>query len=258
MIYRFLSGLLEPLTMLTLLSLLAYAALWYRRRERRRRLVMMGLPIIALTIASTPIASFLALGSLEWQVPRRTDPEAEERAEAIVVLSGGMIPPDVGRPRALPAPDTFWRCLHAAELHRRLGGRPILVSGGKVDPTQAGPTLAELMRELLIAQGVAPADLILEERSRSTYENAVECQKLLDRRGLDAVLLVTEAYHMPRALACFRARGVDAIPSSCFPRATTLKPSIKLFLPTVSAAGGCDQALHEWLGLAWYAIQGRI
>src|SRR5262249_14280878 len=135
---------------------------------------------------------------------------------------------------------------------------PVLVSGGKVDAEEPGPPCAHLMRDFLIQQGVRKADLIVEDTSRTTFENAVACRHLLEARGLKKVLLVTDALHMPRAAACFRKQGVDLVPGAC--RYLTANPEFSVFgfLPSPGAARNCQQAMHEWLGAAWYRLRGRL
>ena len=76
------------------------------------------------------------------------------------------------------------------------------------------------MRDFLRDQGLSDADLIVEDRSRTTHENAVECRKLLEERRITKVILVTDAVHMFRALRSFRKQGIQAVPSACHHRAT--------------------------------------
>src|SRR5262249_58289118 len=104
----------------------------------------------------------------------------------------------------------------------------------------------------------SPEDVTTEEASRTTYENAVECSKLLGQRGVHKVVLVTEAVHMFRAERCFRKQGVEAVPSACNHRATELPGALLDFVPTANALEDCQDAVHEWLGTAWYALCGRI
>ena len=83
-----------------------------------------------------PAVSFLALGSLEWLYPPLKG--SPEEAEAIVVLSASCDPPDSVRPKATLGSDTMHRCLCAAEVYHRMRPRPVLISGGKVDPESSG------------------------------------------------------------------------------------------------------------------------
>lgn len=254
--YRLLAVVLEPFTLALVLTALATANLWRKRVETRKRLLFVAIPLAALAVLSTPAVSYLAVGSLEWAYPpQETRPEG---IDAIVVLSGSVRPPDAIRREAELGEDTLYRCLHAAHVYSQ--GKPCLVvaSGGKVDPDTPGPTLAEAMGKFLVSQGVAGSDLLLEDRSSTTYENAVNTAQLLRARGIDRIILVTDATSMPRAERCFRAQGIEVFPSGCDYHATQFRWSVVQFLPTARGAKGTVLAAHEWLGLAWYWLRGRI
>lgn len=248
-------GLLQPYTLLFLLTAVGLANLWRRRGESRKRLALVTAPFAMLYLVSLPISGYFALGSLEWQYPpAEGDPPG---AQAVVVLAGNISPPDGVRRRAELGHSTVYRCVHAAEVYHRLRPVPVLVCGGPAQPGAAGPPGARVMRDFLAELGVAPDDLWVEDTSRTTHENAVNARRLLGRYGLTRVVLVTEAVHMPRAEACFRAQGFDVFPSACRHRATRFEFSPLGLLPTVSGAQGCLDALHEWVGLAWYRLRGR-
>jgi len=254
--YRFFVDLLEPFLVLYVLTALMLANLWRKPAESRRRLLLVTVPFLGLTLLCTPAISYFALGSLEWLYPPCAD--RPEDVKAIVVLSGGMRPPDGVRKQPELKESTLCRCLQAARLYRQ--GEPCLVvaSGGKVDPAGPGPTLAEAMRDFLLRHGVAQGDLLIEDRSRTTYENAAETAKLLRRRVIGKVVLVTDALHLLRAQRCFEAQGIEVVPSGCRYRATRLRWSLFSFLPSAGAARGTQEALHEWLGIVWYRLHGRI
>jgi uncharacterized SAM-binding protein YcdF (DUF218 family) len=114
------------------------------------------------------------------------------------------------------------------------------------------------MRDFLRDQGLSGADLIVEDQSRTTYENAVECRKLLEERRIRKVVLVTDAVHMFRALRSFRKQGIVAVPSACHHRATEFGWTIWDILPSAGAVGNHQRALHEWLGFVWYWAKGRV
>ena len=158
-------------------------------------------------------------------------------AQAIVLLAGMVAPPDEFQPRPVLSDETVTRCLKAAQLYQESGPRLIVVSGGKVDSSKPGPTCARAMADFLMGLGVEPRDLVTEERSRTTHENAVETGRLLAARGIQHIVLVTSATHMPRAERCFRAR----IRRDC----SRLRPSsdrVPMVRPQFPAqlAGGCQ------------------
>jgi uncharacterized SAM-binding protein YcdF (DUF218 family) len=98
----------------------------------------------------------------------------------------------------------------------------------------------------------------VENGSRSTHENALETRKLLERRGIRDVILVTKASHMLRAVRSFQKQGIRVTPSACHHLATQFPSSVVDWLPDPGSASSCVSAAHEWLGLAWYWLQGRI
>ena len=202
MIYRFIVTLLQPFPLLYLLILWALVRLWRNSLGNRRWLLVVIVPFGVLGFVSLPVVGHLALGSLEWRYPPQN--EVPEDAEAIVVLSGYVRPPNGAAAEVELGSDTLLRCLHAARLYKAKP-RPILVSGGKVVPGTPGPTLAQAMRDFMVSQGVKEQDLLMEDRSSTTYENAVLSGDVLSSRGIHKIVLVTSASHMRRGERCFRA-----------------------------------------------------
>jgi uncharacterized SAM-binding protein YcdF (DUF218 family) len=176
----------------------------------------------------------------------------------IVVLSGYAVPRDPHRPRPELGRDTLYRCLHAAELYHAGPPCPIVVSGGIVNPAADMPPLAHLMRDFLVKLGIPREEVIVEDRSTTTYENAVECARILADRGASDIVLVTDASHMARAQRCFQKVGLQVTPAPCQMQDAEFEWSLAAFLPDAEAADSTEDALHEFLGLAWYKLKGRI
>ena len=254
--YHIVVGLVEPYRLLFLLMGLAIGNLWLRRQETRRRLLLLTLAYASCTMISLPMVGYLALASLEWRYPPLGTRPAD--ADAIVVLSGYVRSPDKFRSHAELGAGTVYRCLQAAQVYHQGKALPVLVSGGNVDPEASGPTAAQVMHDFLISIGVQERDLITEDKSRTTYENAVESFTRLKQRGLKKIILVTDAAHMYRAVRCFRNQGIEVVPSGCNYQATEFEYSLFDFLPSPSGAGGCLEAFHEWLGVAFYRLKGWI
>jgi uncharacterized SAM-binding protein YcdF (DUF218 family) len=251
-----LSGLLDPYRSLFLLLGAGLVMLWRRRPVPARRLLLATLSFAALAVLSMPAIAYLSLGMLEWSYPPTESRPGD--AEAIVVLGGGMRPADAMRTRAELNADSMFRCLHAAAIYRRGKPCPVVVCGGKIAPGRSTPPLAALMREFLRDQVVNDGDIIMEDRSRTTHENAVECRKWLLERRIGKVVLVTDASHMFRALASFRKQGIPAVPSACQHQATEFEWSVWDFLPSASAVDAHGRTFHEWFGTAWYRARGYL
>src|SRR5262249_52944931 len=152
--------------------LIALVLLKLRRgqREQRRLYLFLIASFCVFFFCSTPLASYLALGSLEWFYP--PPQQRSQDAQAIVILAGYVFPADETRRQPQLGPDTLYRCLEGAELYQRGQSCPVLVSGGKVG--DASPPCAPLMRDFLVKLGLPARDILVEDQSRSTWENAVE------------------------------------------------------------------------------------
>jgi uncharacterized SAM-binding protein YcdF (DUF218 family) len=249
--------LLQPFTLLYIFSALTILNLWRRRRETRKRLLWLSATFVALTVLCLPISGHIAVGTLEWQNPPLRERPAD--AQAIVVLSSYVFPPDSLRTEPELDEASLIRCLQAAAVYHQGPSCPVLVAGGKTDPDEPGPGCSEVMRDFLVRLGVKEPDLIVENNSRTTYENAVEARKLLDEKRLHKIILVTDATHMVRSARCFRKQGLEVVPCGCRYRASQLEGVAFMdFLPSLSGARGCERAAHEWLGLAWYWLRDRI
>jgi uncharacterized SAM-binding protein YcdF (DUF218 family) len=250
--YHLVVQLLQPYTFLLLGLVGAAAWAWGRKSSRRTALVVAGLMLSLLVFLSTPLAGFLALRTLEGSPQGAAiEPRSED---TIVVLSGSMFRDDDAGEHMRVGPDTFYRCCYATQLYKQAGRCRLLLSGGKVDFSEPGPTLSQVMRDFVIELGIDPKDVVLEERSSTTFQNASFSKALLERPE-GRIFLVTDAAHMPRAQLCFEQQGVAVIPAPCNYGARRLEWSIKTFLPSVEGIKAVNYASHEWQGLVWYRLR---
>jgi uncharacterized SAM-binding protein YcdF (DUF218 family) len=248
------AALVLPLNLSILLGLVALVM-----ARRRRGGLAAGFGFLALAIlvtASLPVVSDALLFSLEREYPP-ADPDAAPTAGAIVVL-GGTLAPGVPPRRGAELVDSSDRILHAARLFRA-GKAPLVVpSGGRLPWSVAERSEAAEIADLLVEWGVPRSAIVEEGKARTTSENAVELVKLLRARGVRRVLLVTSSLHMRRALASFRAEGLEAIPSPCDALVVSPKPREALdWIPRPGALEQTHVALWELLGLAYYRFTGR-
>jgi uncharacterized SAM-binding protein YcdF (DUF218 family) len=249
-------ALVNPLPVLLSITALAVANLWRKRKESRRRLLAVTIPLAVLTVMSIPAVVHCARGGLEWQYPpidRRP-----EGMEAIVVLASGLEPDEEHPGRATLDYHSRNRCRRAAELYRQGPSCPVIACGGPVETEASWPTRAAAMRDYLVELGVAPGDIVAEDKSQSTYENAVECQHVLASRGLQRIAVVTEASHLVRAVACFRKQGVVTEGCGCNYLSTPENTGRCVYWPHPHALERWQPICHEWCGLGWYWLTGRI
>jgi uncharacterized SAM-binding protein YcdF (DUF218 family) len=111
------------------------------------------------------------------------------------------------------------------------------------------------MRQVLQKESIADSSIWTEERSLSTYENALFAAEILHHKGISRIVLVTEAYHMWRAELCFRKQGLSVIPAPC---RFTVPPRFFDLLPEGNTLDSIECMFHEIVGLTWYKIRNRI
>jgi len=100
---------------------------------------------------------------------------------------------------------------------------------------------------------------MVETKSRNTHQNAIYSRETLKGQGIDKILLVTNAFHMPRAAAVFRHVGFDVIPSSSSLSVTDYRrPKLLDWWPSLSNLGKAQAVLREKLGLFVYRFRGWI
>lgn len=125
-----------------------------------------------------------------------------DRPDVIVVLGAALLPG--GRAsRALAR-----RVRHAARLFHQGRARYLLVTGGATAGAAATEALA--MRDLALAYGVPAERVVVEDRAHNTVENAAYCGRIMAARGWRRALIVTDAFHLPRALFLFRLMRIPA------------------------------------------------
>ncbi len=262
-VFVFLSKLLPlfvfPLGLACLLLLLAL--LWTRARR-----VAMILALVLLWLGSSRYVAYALIRSLETRYAALA---GAPPADAIVVLGGGTRTSDPPRPMT-EVNEAGDRLLYGAKLYRDGAAEVVLVTGGSIEwltPEGVAPE-ANDMSALMQLLGVPPEALWVEARSRNTYENALYSRQLLAEAGLDEILLVTSAMHMPRSVPLFEQQGLRVIPAPTdylvsdaewqhLWRGGVASTVINL-LPNVEYLTYSTRALKEYMGLVVYGLRGWL
>lgn len=179
-------------------------------------------------------------------------------ADAIVVLSGAAEPPSAAFPYGVLLDSTARRTRYAAELGLRRGDLPILACGPHFSEAPEQLSVAAEMGLLLEGWGILADRIWLEQVGRSTAQQAQEAAPILRERGVRRILLVTDAFHMRRALGCFRKQGFEAFPAPSYFRAPPLPPRLVELIPSPGYVLHNEEALREWLALIQYKLRGAI
>ncbi len=149
----------------------------------------------------------------------------------VIVLGAPPLAPDV------PGPVLERRLDHAVAVWRERGGGFLIVTGAAVGPP---PAEAEIMHTLALARGVGEDRIVVENRARNTFENALYSGLIMRRRGWRQAIVVTDAFHMPRTLFVFRRLGLDVEGDAvCAPAAAGLPTRLRLYVREAMAFALC-------------------
>lgn len=185
------------------------------------------------------------------------DPNASwQQYTGVVVLGGALEPAYVWQGHPQPAlNDAAERMTAAVTLLRRQPHLRLLFTGGEGEWFAQGLSEAGRAKIFFDSMGVATARVRYEAASHTTYENAVLSATLVGVDRTRPWLLLTSAFHMPRALATFRKAGWNVTPYPVDFRAGQKTPWTQYSL--VQGARKWQLVLHEWLGLLAYRLAGR-
>lgn len=244
---------LTPSNLLGVLMCVGAILIWTRFCEMGKRLLSVCVVLLAL-LGFSPIGSLLLLPLTE-RFPAWTNKDGDP--DGVIILGGGGINPQISAARdSVEVSNSAGRITAVAELARRYPRARIVISGGSGVLLDNSALEAPLIARLLESFGVAPERIVFEDRSRNTAENAFFARDLVRPKRGERWLLVTSAYHMPRAVGCFRRVGfmVEAYPVDWqTPGWIALASMTNLS----EGLGRADLALHEWLGLIVYRVTGR-
>jgi uncharacterized SAM-binding protein YcdF (DUF218 family) len=242
-----------PSNVLMAIGLLGLILLCTRFQRLASWLVVTSLVLLAFA-GYSPLGNVLIL-PLEQRFPPWNP--AQGPPDGIVVL-GGAIEPDISVARdAVALDDSAERITATVELARRYPNARIIFSGGTGSLHFNAQTEAPIAVKELEALGVPHDRVTAEEQSRNTVENAVFSRLVAQPKPGERWLLVTSAFHMPRAIAAFRAAG---FPVEAYPVDWRTRGPIDATRPFAALTGGLamtDLAVHEWAGLLVYRLTGR-
>lgn len=235
--------------------LLVVLGLLLMGRFRRLGRFFAWLGVITLYLAAMPVTGgLLDYGLRSIHPPLLPQQARETDARAIVILSAGFRDYAAEFGSSVTVDDLGLERLRYGVYLHHLTGLPILVAGGDPFGMRDTTLSREMARALKESFGVEAR--WLEERSRTTWENAVYTSELLVREGITKVLLVTHGRHMPRSVWSFQRLGMDVVaaPTHGGDPGKGLY-YLKKFLPTAKGLEETVATLHEWAGWGWYWLK---
>ncbi len=232
--------------------LLGLFFLWFTRRQKTGKIVV-SLGVFLLAALSFGAVSNSLLRPLEYKYPSLLSLNDIPEVKWIVVLGGGHISdPRLTRTGQLTPPSLI-RLAEGIRLYNSLPECKMILSGGKVfDPVSNAKVLADVA----LAMGVNERDIVLEQDSKDTKDEAIFIKDIV---GNENFILVTSASHMPRSMALFRKQGMEPIPA---PTDHFVKESqgegFMIPFPSSYELVKARKAFHEYLGMIWAKVRGQI
>ena len=232
-----------------LVGLILTATRW---RGVGKFMVLMSLAF-ALLVTFVPIGKYM-VRSLELRFPM-PDP-LPEKIDGIIVL-GGVIDPVLSSYLSRPAINgAVERITRSASLAQEHPSARLIYSGGSGSLIDQHVREADYVASLYRQLGVTEPQLILERDARNTWENASNAFDIAKPKPGENWVLVTSAFHMPRAVGVFRRFGWETIP---YPVDFSFSAELAVRSPMSfsSGLGGFSEGLHEWIGLTAYWMTGK-
>lgn len=248
---KILVWLIFPLSLGILLLVLSYAAILLRRRRLFHCLFLTGFFVVYLC-SIEPGSDFLLKPLERKYLSTRNSPL---KADAIVVLSGDL------RRKVFPRQDVEVngnRVLKGVRLFKEKAAPVLIMTGGSGDLFNPGLKEAVLMKELASELGVPADKILVETRSRNTRENIVYTKQILDKIKARKIILVTSAFHLPRAYALSTKAGIDAVPVAAEFYATDEGYDPFSFFPSPLHLLYSGAAIKEYVGIFAYWLIGWI
>jgi uncharacterized SAM-binding protein YcdF (DUF218 family) len=174
-----------------------------------------------------------------WWARKLAGPMNDPTGDVLIVLGGSALEDGI------VSESSYWRSVYAVRAYRKTPFAKVIVSGG--GPFHVGAA----MRDFLVAEGIPQDRIMVEDRSTSTHENAVDVKELLAGSGPAHLVLLTSDYHMFRAWRAFRKAGLDVAPR---PFPDTIKRSSSWAERWPALLGLCSEAVKS----AYYWVRGWI
>lgn len=249
---KILWGMISPDSLFVILLTLCLLLLLFR--QSKKAAILLG-----LLTCCTLFLSFFPVG--EWMLyPLESrfqhNPDLPEHVDGIIVLGGSVIPDLSVEWQQLETNQTHERLSSFIQLARLYPDARLVFSGGNASLDRHKPTEAQIAETYFSQTGISPDRLIIENKARNTAENVSYSMQLVHPRENEIWLMITTAYHMPRAMGVFCRLNWKVIP---YPVDHETLPS-KLYQPEFNLIGHANHlvlASHEWLGLLAYYLSGK-
>ncbi|MBB4955041.1 uncharacterized SAM-binding protein YcdF (DUF218 family) [Agrobacterium vitis] len=243
----------QPLSLAFLFGLIGLAGAVLGLRRTATLTAGLGLLILFVTLYTS--AGTVALQALEARFPRAA--KEPEVVSCTIVLGGAFSNPVNTARGGFEMGEAGDRFVEALRLARNHPEAKILVSGGDGSLSGTYEGDAVTAERFFAAFGIGAERLIRDTSSRNTAENVINTESLLAQANLNDCLLITSAFHMPRAIGLMRKAGIVVTPWPTDYRTNGLTTLAFDFTQPTLNAQKTATALREWIGLTVYFLDHR-
>ncbi len=244
----------DPANVVLAVLLIGAFLLWGRRRYSLGRPLVMLATLAFLAAAVFPVGKMMLQG-LENRFAQTG--KLPDQVAGIIVL-GGMVDQFVSEARGeVSLGQGSARLTAFADLARRYPGAKLVFTGGSGRLLDQSVKETQAIRPFLASLGVPTDQVVFEDQSRNTYENAILSAQLVGPRPGEPWILITSAFHMPRAVGVFRKAGWTVVPYPVSYDTTGKVEWSDLSFDLIGGLLPLSTAVHEWLGLTFYYLTGR-
>ena len=217
---------------------------------RSKKISLIG--VLILIVCSLPIVSEKLVAYLESDYQLRKSSNIEP-ADAIVVLSGMIKTINSKEGLDYEFDGAVDRIFAGIDLFKEERAPKLILTRGKL-PWSVGIPEGEYLKDFAIKNGISENHILLTENVENTDQEAKAIKKLLSK-DKPKVLLVTSAFHMPRAQIVFEAAGMNVVPFPVDFQKELSKITFMSFVPSANALSGTSFFVREMIGRAYYNLK---
>ncbi len=239
--------LLNPLILILLLVLLGY---WKKKYRKQFTLLALGL----FLFFSSPLTANLAMDGLEFEPG-----EIPNNSKNVGVVLTGIISHGAQVNDQLAISGGAERIVDPVQLYHQGKLDKLLIVGGSGLLNDQEFSESKDLKSIAIGLKVLPDDILIETESRNTHENAVFAGEMISKELPDHhPILITSAFHMKRALGCFKKEGIDVQPYPVDFRTSYNLSNLDFWLPNPDAMEMWHRVIRELFGIVAYRFSGYI
>ena len=243
----------DPLSICLAIFTIGLIMLWFTKKQRSGK-VLVTIGLVFLILAGYDWFSAPFIKPLESKYPAMMPIPRSPGIKYIVVLGAGVSADNKIPPNAQLSITALARLIEGIRIHNALPQTRLVLSGGLMSNNVSE---AQAMAKTASSLGIAPQKMILDAQSKDTEDQARLIKQIV---GNDRFILVTTASHMPRSIALVKKLGLNPIPAPTDYRVKGGRREITpgKFFPNSSNVMMMELAMHEYLGIAWAKLRGRI